>query len=44
MRGMRLGPILPAFITPEIIDVLSDAFDLKPIGAPAEDLAETLNP
>ncbi len=44
MRGMRLGPSLPAFITPEVLGVLSEVFDLKPIGAPAEDIAEILNP
>lgn len=42
MRGMRLGPTLPAFVTPEVLGVLGEAFDLKPIGKPEQDLAEIL--
>ncbi|QAA76496.1 MAG: Hydroxylamine reductase [Candidatus Bipolaricaulis sibiricus] len=42
MRGMRLGPSLPAFLTPEVLAVLGEAFDLAPTGTPREDLAAIL--
>ncbi len=42
MRGMRLGPSLPAFLTPEVLEVLGEAFDLTPIRTPQEDLAAVL--
>ena len=42
MRGMRLGPSLPAFLTPEVLKVLGEAFDLTPIRSPKEDLATIL--
>ena len=38
IRNIRLGPTLPAFLTPAVIDILVDKFALKPIGDPAEDL------
>lgn len=41
IKGIRIGPALPAFITPNILDFLVKNFDLKPIGQSAEvDLAE----
>jgi hydroxylamine reductase len=41
VKGIRLGPALPAFITPNILNALVERFDLKPIGKNAEsDLAE----
>jgi hydroxylamine reductase len=43
IRGIRLGPSLPAFITPNVLDVLVESFDLKPIGTSARgDLEEIL--
>ncbi|MCE5191270.1 MAG: hydroxylamine reductase [Actinomycetia bacterium] len=43
ITDIRLGPTLPAFITPAVLQVLVDAFDIKPIGATAtEDLAAIL--
>ena len=41
VKGIRLGPALPAFVTPNILNALVEKFDLKPIGKSAEsDLAE----
>ncbi|PKQ38224.1 MAG: hydroxylamine reductase [Actinobacteria bacterium HGW-Actinobacteria-1] len=43
ITDIRLGPTLPAFITPAVLQVLVDNFDIKPIGATAaEDLATIL--
>ncbi|AMJ41204.1 hydroxylamine reductase [Anaerotignum propionicum] len=38
IKDIRLGPSLPAFITPNIMQVLVDKFDLKPISSPEDDL------
>ncbi len=38
VKGIRLGPVLPAFITPNILDVLVDKFDIKPIDKVEDDL------
>ncbi len=42
VKDIRLGPSLPAFVTPEALNVLVDAFAIKPIGSVKEDLAATL--
>lgn len=43
IKGIRLGPTLPAFITPNILDFLVKNFDIKPIGNSAKgDLEEIL--
>ncbi len=42
IKGIRLGPTLPAFITPNVFDVLVKNFDLKPITTPDEDLKAAL--
>lgn len=42
VRNIRLGPSLPAFITPKVLDVLVEKFALKPIQTPEEDLAAIL--
>ncbi len=43
IKDIRLGPSLPAFITPAVLQVLVDNFDLKPIAAtPEEDLQAIL--
>jgi hydroxylamine reductase len=42
IKGIRLGPSLPAFLTPNVTKVLVEQFDLKPITTPAEDLAAML--
>ena len=36
VKGIRLGPRLPAFITPAMLQVLVERFDIKPIGESAE--------
>jgi hydroxylamine reductase len=42
IRNVRLGPSLPAFVTPAVLDVLVDTFGLAPITTPEEDLATIL--
>lgn len=42
IKGIRLGPSLPAFITPNVLKVLIDNFDIKPIGSAEEDLKAIL--
>ncbi len=43
IKDIRLGPSLPAFISPAVLQVLVDNFDLKPIAAtPEEDLKAIL--
>lgn len=38
VKGIRLGPTLPAVISPNVLKVLVDTFDIKPIGDVAEDV------
>ena len=42
IKNMRLGPSLPAFITPNVLDVLVKNYDIKPITTPDEDLKAIL--
>ena len=42
IRGIRLGPSLPAFVSPAVLNVLVEKFDIKPIGDPQEDLKAIL--
>ncbi|MDL2275647.1 hydroxylamine reductase [Desulfosarcina sp. OttesenSCG-928-G10] len=42
IRGIRLGPTLPAFISPAVLDVLVSTFDLAPITTPDADLKAAL--
>jgi len=42
IRHMKLGPTMPAFLTPMAVDVLVDKFGIAPISTPEEDLAEAL--
>ncbi|HZD59803.1 MAG TPA: hydroxylamine reductase [Anaerolineae bacterium] len=42
IKDIRLGPSLPAFITPNVLDVLVKNFDIKPITTPDEDLRAIL--
>ncbi|MDU3348589.1 MAG: hydroxylamine reductase, partial [Clostridium sp.] len=42
IKGMFLGPSLPAFISPNVLQYLVDTFDLKPISTPEEDLKTCL--
>jgi len=38
IRNIRLGPSLPAFITPNMLKVLVEKFNIMPITSPEEDL------
>ncbi|WP_420176923.1 hydroxylamine reductase [Luteococcus sp. OSA5] len=38
IKHIRLGPTLPVFLTPAVVEVLSEKFALKPLGDPTEDL------
>lgn len=42
IKNIRLGPTLPAFVTPNILQVLVDKFNLQPISTPEDDLKATL--
>jgi hydroxylamine reductase len=39
LKGIRIGPSLPAFVTPNVLNVLVNAFDIKPITTARQDLA-----
>ena len=39
VKGIRLGPTLPAFLSPNVAKVLVDNFDIKPIGDVQGDIA-----
>ncbi len=43
IKNIRLGPSLPAFVTPDVLGVLVANFNIKPIGNVQEDLKDTLN-
>lgn len=42
IQDIRLGPTLPAFISPNVMKLLSDTYHLKPITTPDADLAACL--
>ncbi|WP_175726364.1 hydroxylamine reductase [Burkholderia ambifaria] len=42
IRNIRLGPTLPAFVTPGVLAVLVDQFGIQPIGDAGADLAVAL--
>ncbi|MFO7569712.1 MAG: hydroxylamine reductase [Smithellaceae bacterium] len=42
IKDIRLGPTLPAFITPNVLNVLVENFAIKPITTPDEDLKAIL--
>ncbi|KPK00064.1 MAG: hydroxylamine reductase [Nitrospira bacterium SG8_35_4] len=44
IRDIRLGPTLPSFLTPNVLNYLVQNFDIKPITTPDEDLAAILSP
>jgi len=44
VKNIRLGPTLPAFVTPAVLNVLVEKFGIKGITKPAADLAEILGP
>ncbi len=42
IKDIRLGPSMPAFISPNVLNILVDKFNIMPIGTAEEDLAATL--
>jgi len=42
IKNIRLGPSLPAFVSPAVLNVLVDKFNIMPISTPAEDLKAIL--
>ena len=43
IRNIRLGPTLPAFVTPNVLNVLSEKFNLMPITTAGRDLKDILH-
>ncbi len=39
VKGIRLGPTLPAFLSPTVVNVLVENFDIKPTGTVEDDIA-----
>jgi hydroxylamine reductase len=39
IKGIRLGPTLPAFLSPNVAKVLVEKFDIKPVTTPEADVA-----
>ncbi|MCK4966100.1 hypothetical protein KAS50_03660, partial [bacterium] len=37
-KGIRLGPTLPAFLSPNVVNVLVENFDIKLTGSVEEDI------
>lgn len=44
IRNIRLGPTLPAFITPNVLQILVDNYGIRPISTAEEDLSDILEP
>ena len=44
IQNIRIGPSLPAFVSPNVLSVLVKTFNIKPITTPKEDLAAILGP
>ena len=42
VKGIFLGPTLPAFLSPNVLQYLVDTFDLRPISTPEDDLKTCL--
>jgi hydroxylamine reductase len=42
IKDIRLGPSLPAFVSPNVLDVLVEKFNIMPIKTPEEDLQAIL--
>ena len=43
VKGIRLGPTLPAFLSPNVAKVLVEKFDIKPIGLVQDDIEAMMN-
>ncbi len=44
IRNIRLGPSLPAFVTPAMLNILAEKFNIMPVTTPEEDLKAILEP
>ena len=42
IRNIRLGPTLPAFVSPGVLNHLVESFGIAPISTPENDLKELL--
>lgn len=42
VKGIRVGPTLPGFLSPGVTNTLVEKFDLKPITTPGEDIASMM--
>ena len=42
IENIRLGPSLPAFVSPNVLKILVDKFKIKPITTPEQDLKDIL--
>ncbi|OPY58884.1 MAG: Hydroxylamine reductase [Pelotomaculum sp. PtaU1.Bin065] len=42
IKNIYLGPTLPAFISPNVLNVLAEKFNIKPISTPEADLQAIL--
>ena len=42
IKDIRLGPTLPAFLSPNVLKVLVDRYDIKPITTPEADIEAVL--
>lgn len=43
IKGIRIGPMAPAFVSPKVFKMLHDRFDLKLITTPDQDMADIMN-
>lgn len=42
IKNIRLGPTMPAFISPNVLNYLAENFSIAPITTPEEDLKQLL--
>lgn len=42
IKNIKLGPTLPAFVSPNVLKLLVDTYKIAPITAPEQDLRELL--
>lgn len=42
IKNIRLGPSLPAFVSPNVLNILVEKYNIKPISTPDEDLRDIL--
>ena len=42
IKNILLGPTLPAFISPNVLDILVEKYNITPISTPEEDLKKIL--